>query len=265
MVTAKATLYYKMLLIMTARRHELRSSKCSISNKASHTKRAIMTNLSISRKNSSFVNIFGGLSKARVFQVFLGLAFLLLLIRGIAAVAQSVASSATTEQKANVQSVTTVEDLTADGSATGGQSATATKVESLTVASKEYDAAKELARMTKRYGLSKEQKAKIQPLLLEQQKQVHTLGEDVSLTDAEWTAAVRKVHQQTVLKVRKQLTDAQLSKYAKDEANRAKKSGDDSDDGDDGPPYGPPPDGGPGGPGGGGPGGGGPGGGGPPD
>jgi len=64
--------------------------------------------------------------------------------------------------------------------------------------------------MTKRYGLSKEQKAKIQPLLLEQQKQVHTLGEDESLTDAEWAAAVRKVHQATVLKVRKQLTDAQL-------------------------------------------------------
>jgi hypothetical protein len=217
-----------------------------------HTKRAIMTKLLITKKTSSFVDIFGSLSRARVFQVFLGLAFLLLLIPGIAAVAQSAASRAKMEQTANVQSVTTVENLTADGSATAAQSATANKVESLTVASKEYDAAKELARMTKRYGLSKEQKAKIQPLLLEQQRQVHTLGEDVSLTDAEWTAAVRKVHQQTVLKVRKQLTDAQLSKYAKDEANRAKKSGDDSDDGDDGPPYGPPPDGGPGGPGGGG-------------
>jgi hypothetical protein len=116
--------------------------------------------------------------------------------------------------------------------------------------------------MTKRYSLTKEQKAKIEPLLLEQQKQVHTLGEDESLTDAEWTGAVRKVHQQTVLKVRKQLTDAQLSKYAKDELKRAKQSGDDAND--DGPPDGPPPDGG-GGPGGGGPGGGGPGGGGPPD
>lgn len=216
-----------------------------------------MTNLSISRKNSSFVNIFGGLSKARVFQVFLGLAFLLLLIRGIAAVAQSVASSATTEQKANVQSVTTVEDLTADGSATGGQSATATKVESLTVASKEYDAAKELSRMIKRYGLTKERKSNIQPLLLEQQKQVHTLGEDTSLTDAEWVSAVRKVHQQTVSQVKLLLTDSQLSKYVKDEAKRAKQSGNDSDD-DGFPPFGPPPGGGGGPPGGGGPGGGGP-------
>jgi uncharacterized membrane protein len=94
---------------------------------------------------------------------------------------------------------------------------------------------------------------------------VHALGEDESLTDAEWAGSVRKVHQQTVLKVRKQLTDAQLSKYMKDELKRAKQSGNDSEDADDDgpPPYGPPPGGG-GGPGGGGPGGGGPGGG-PPD
>jgi len=226
-----------------------------------------MTNLLITKQTSSFVDNFDSFSKARIFRAIVGLAFLSLLIPGIAAVAQSAASNATTEQKSNAQSVTTVENLTAADTAAVAQSATATKAESLTVASKEYDAAKELARMTKRYGLSKEQKAKIQPLLLEQQRQVHTLGEDVSLTDAEWTSAVRKVHQQTVLKVRRLLTDAQLSKYAKDEANRAKKSGDDSDDDDDGPPDGPPPDGGPGGggPGGGGPGGGGPGGGGPPD
>jgi len=142
--------------------------------------------------------------------------------------------------------------------------ATAGKAESLQVANKEYDAAKELARMAKRYGLSEEQKTKIEPLLLEQQKQVHTLGEDESLTNAEWASAVRKVHQKTVLQVRKLMTDEQLSKYAKDEAKRAKQAGNDSDADDDGPPDGPPPDGGPP-PGGGGPGGGGPGGGGPPD
>jgi hypothetical protein len=187
------------------------------------------------------------MSGKRVARFFLQLSLILVLLFGSQAKAQSAAASAAT-----------VEKTSAD--ATAGD-----KAESLTVASKEYDAAKELARMTKRYGLSKEQKAKIQPLLLEQQKQVHTLGEDVSLTDAEWTSAVRKVHQQTVLKVRRLLTDAQLSKYAKDEEKRAKQSGDDS--GDDGPPDGPPPGGGPGGPGGGGGfgGGGGPGGGGPPD
>jgi len=131
---------------------------------------------------------------------------------------------------------------------------------SLTVGNKRYDAVKELARMTKRYGLTDEQKAKLEPILAEQQKQVHTLGEDENLSDTEWNADVRKVHLQAVAKIKLQLTDAQLSKYVKDEAKIAKASGDSDDDG---PPDGPPP-GGPGGPGGGGPGGGGPGGGGPP-
>src|SRR5208283_3155717 len=159
---------------------------------------------------------------------------------------------------------TNAQRLTDADTTTTAQTATTAKAESLTVANKEYDAAKELSRMTKRYSLTAEQKTKIEPLLLEQQKQVHTLGEDESLTDAEWTAAVRKVHQATVLKVRKLLSDAQLSKYSKDELKRAKQSGNDADADDDGPPDGPPPDGGPP-PGGGGPGGGGPGGGGPPD
>jgi hypothetical protein len=124
------------------------------------------------------------------------------------------------------------------------------------VGNKMYDAEKELARLTKRYSLTADQKTKIQPILLEQQKQVHALGEDDALSDTEWAAAVRKVHTQTVAKVKLELTDAQATKYAKDEAKRAKSNGD-SNDGDDGPPDGPPPGG--GGPGGGGPGGGPPG------
>jgi len=164
---------------------------------------------------------------------------------GASGKAQSAGSNATGGLKTNAQRLTDADTAT---TATG-------KAESLTVANKEYDAAKELARMTKRYGLTTEQKEKIEPLLLEQQKQVHTLGEDESLTDAEWTTAVRKVHQATVLKVRKLLSDAQLSKYSKDEVKRAKQSGGDADADDDGPPDGPPPDGGPP-PGGGGPGGG---------
>jgi hypothetical protein len=202
-----------------------------------------MTNLLISKKTCSFVDAFGNLSRPRVLQAFLGLAFVSLLFPGIAAVAQSASSSA--------------QNLTTADTATGAQSATAAKAESLTVASKEYDAAKELSRMIKRYGLTKERKSNIQPLLLEQQKQVHTLGEDTSLTDAEWVSAVRKVHQQTVSQVKLLLTDSQLSKYVKDEAKRAKQSGNDSDD-DGFPPFGPPPGGGGGPPGGGGPGGGGP-------
>jgi len=182
--------------------------------------------------------------------ILLGVAPLLLF--GVLGRAQSAPSSAPTGQS-----------LTAGGTATTAKAEPAAKAESLTVANKEYDAGKELERMTKRYGLTAEQKAKIEPILLAQQKAVHELGEDESLTDSQWRGDVRKVHQQTVLQIKHLLTDAQLSKYAKDEEKRAKASGNDSDDGDDGPPDGPPPDGGPpgGGPGGGGPP---PGGGGPP-
>lgn len=126
---------------------------------------------------------------------------------------------------------------------------------SLTVANKRYDAEKELARLAKRYGLTETQKAKIQPILLEQQKQVHELGEDESLSDSAWTSGVRKIHAQTVAKVKLELSDAQAAKYAKDEAKSLKATKDSGDD-DDGPPDGGPPDGGP--PPGGGPGGGGP-------
>jgi hypothetical protein len=178
-----------------------------------------------------------------------------------AGVAQSAATPARTlkSRSATQQAGTEKSAVLPVGSAPDAYPATAAKPETLTVGNKMYDAEKELARLTKRYSLTADQKTKIQPILLEQQKQVHALGEDDALSDTEWAAAVRKVHTQTVAKVKLQLTDAQASKYAKDEAKRAKSNGD-SDDGDDGPPDGPPPDGGPP-PGGGGPGGGGPGGG----
>lgn len=127
----------------------------------------------------------------------------------------------------------------------------ADKPDAQAVGKKEFDAAKELKRMIQRYGLSAEQKAKIEPILVEQQRQVHELGEDESLSSSEWAKSVQEVHQQTVLKIKPLLTDAQLSKYTKDEAKRAKHPLSDSgDDGFDGPPGGPPPGGGPGGPGG---------------
>ena len=132
---------------------------------------------------------------------------------------------------------------------TAGPAAAGAAPGSLAVGNRMYDAGKELARMAKRYSLTSEQKAKIQPILVEQQRQVHALGEDASLSDTAWAAGVRKVHAETVAKVKLQLTDAQASKYAKDEAKRAR-SDSDSDDEDgppDGPPPGPPPDGGPGG------------------
>jgi hypothetical protein len=115
---------------------------------------------------------------------------------------------------------------------------------------KKFNADKELTRLTKKYKLSAEEKTKIQPILADQEKRVHELGDDDSLSDSEWATAVRKVHQETVLSVKAQLTDDQATKYAKDEEKQAK-----SDEEDDQGPAGPS------GPGGGGPP---PGGGGPP-
>ena len=116
-----------------------------------------------------------------------------------------------------------------------------------TVGQKEFDAAKELERMTNRYSLTQDQATKIQPILADQQTQVHQLGEDESLSNAAWAKEVQEVHRQTVSKIKPLMTDAQLSKYTKDEAKRAKQSlSDPDDDGFDGPPGGPPP-GGPGG------------------
>ena len=177
--------------------------------------------------------VYGGMNADRRFGIAVGLALGSLLLSGTGVVAQTKTS----------QTVTAAANT-------------------LTVGNKRYDAEKELARLTKRYSLTEQQKAKIQPILLEQQKRVHTLGEDEALSDTEWAVAVRKVHAQTVAKVKLQLTDAQASKYAKDEAKSAKSSLDADDEDDGPPPDGPPPDGGPGG-GPGGPGGG-PGGGGPP-
>jgi hypothetical protein len=186
-----------------------------------------------------------------------GIGVLTLMMAG-AGVAQSAATPARTlkSRSATRQAGTEKSAVLPVGSAPDAYPVTAAKPESLAVGNKMYDAEKELARLTKRYSLTADQKTKIQPILLEQQQQVHALGEDDALSDTEWAGAVRKVHTQTVAKVKLELTDAQATKYAKDEAKRAKSNGD-SDNGDDGPPDGPPPDGGPGGPGGGGPGGGG--------
>ena len=109
--------------------------------------------------------------------------------------ASGAASSTTPGLKTNAQRLAAADTAAASAQTPATTTAATGKAESLQVASKEYDAVKELARMTKRYSLTKEQKAKIEPLLLEQQKQVHTLGEDESLTDAEWAGAVRQVHQ----------------------------------------------------------------------
>jgi len=104
---------------------------------------------------------------------------------------------------------------------------------------KKFSAERELVRLTKKYKLSDDQRGKILPMLAEQEKRVHALDEDSSLSDAEWTAAVRKVHVETVAKVKLAMTDDQASRYIKDEEKRAKS--DAAEDQMQGPPDGPPP------------------------
>jgi len=103
---------------------------------------------------------------------------------------------------------------------------------------RKYDAGRELARLTKRYKLTGDEAAKIRPILAEQEKQIHALGEDNSLSDKEWIAAVRRAHREAVMKIKTVMTDAQASHYIKDEDKQAK---DDEQQEPFGPPDGPPP------------------------
>lgn len=112
---------------------------------------------------------------------------------------------------------------------------------------KDFKADRQLAKLTKKYKLTDAEKAKIQPILAEQEKEIHTLGDDTNLSDSEWTAAVRRVHSETVAKVKLEMTDAQVSEYAKDEEKQAKRDAEDDQmqgPPDGGPPPGPPPGGG---------------------
>jgi Spy/CpxP family protein refolding chaperone len=111
---------------------------------------------------------------------------------------------------------------------------------------KKFSADRELTRLSKRYKLTTEQKTKIRPILAEQEKQVHLLGEDESLSDTEWVVSVRKVHSKTVVQVKALMSDAQASKYIQDEEKRAKDDAEEDRMQEDGPPGGggPPPGGG---------------------
>jgi hypothetical protein len=116
-----------------------------------------------------------------------------------------------------------------------------------TINVKKFNADKELTRISKRYKLTEAQKSKTKPILQDQEKQIHDLGEDESLSDREWLASVKRVHQETVAKVKVQLTDEQASRYVKDEEKAAQ-----DEEEEERQPFGPPGGGGPP-PGGGGP------------
>ena len=97
----------------------------------------------------------------------------------------------------------------------GGMSSTPT------INVKKFDADKELARLTKKYKLTADQKTKIRPVLVEQQAKVHKLGDDEGLSDADWVAGVRQAHRETVAKVKLEMTDEQASRYVADEEKLA--------------------------------------------
>ena len=52
-----------------------------------------------------------------------------------------------------------------------------------TINVKKFNADKELTRLSKRYKLTEAQKSKTKPILQDQEKQIHDLGEDESLSD----------------------------------------------------------------------------------
>jgi hypothetical protein len=107
---------------------------------------------------------------------------------------------------------------------------------------KRFEASRELTRLTKKYKLTAEQKSLILPILTEQEKKVHELGEEEGLSDVDWVAAVRQTHLQTVAKVKLQMTEEQASKYVVDEEKQAKNDAqDDQMPGPMGPPGGGPP------------------------
>ncbi len=96
------------------------------------------------------------------------------------------------------------------------------------------DVDKELARMTKRYGLSDSQKAQIRPVLVEIKAKMDTLSKDSSAEVGEWMQKMRAIRGEQTSRISAILSDDQRAKYLKDMERKAH-------DQDDGPPDGPPP------------------------
>jgi hypothetical protein len=96
------------------------------------------------------------------------------------------------------------------------------------------DVDKELARMTKRYGLSESQKAKIRPVLVDVKAKMDALSKDSSMEFGEWMQRMRAIHEEQTSRILAVLSDEQRAKYQKDTEREAHDQG-------DGPPDGPPP------------------------
>jgi Spy/CpxP family protein refolding chaperone len=104
-----------------------------------------------------------------------------------------------------------------------------------------------LARMTKRYGLTDAETAKIRPILEDAKSRQDALRKDSSMTPEEQFQASQSIRADETQKIADVLTDEQRAKYLADEKKANRRS--DGDDGGEPPPPpdgggGPPPDGG---------------------
>ena len=96
------------------------------------------------------------------------------------------------------------------------------------------DVDKELARMTKRYGLSESQKTQIRPVLVDVKAKMESLSKDSSTEFGERMQRMRAIHEEQTSRISAILSDEQRAKYQKDTERQAHDQG-------DGPPDGPPP------------------------
>jgi Spy/CpxP family protein refolding chaperone len=76
---------------------------------------------------------------------------------------------------------------------------------------------KELNKMSKRYGLSDAQKTQIRPILEDTQHKLEALFQDSSMAPDERFSKMRGIHEDQVSRISAILSDAQRSKYQKDQ------------------------------------------------
>jgi hypothetical protein len=79
------------------------------------------------------------------------------------------------------------------------------------------DVDKEIAKMTKRYGLTDTQKAQARTILAEQQHKLEAMFRDESLAPEERFSKMRAIHDEQVSRISEVLSDSQRAKYQKDQ------------------------------------------------
>lgn len=98
---------------------------------------------------------------------------------------------------------------------------------------------KQLARMTRRYGLTSSQQEAIRPLLEDERQKTSQLMEDASRPPEQIFAQAKGIHEDAAEKIASVLTETQKTKYEQDEAKRAAREERGGPGMEDGPP--PPP------------------------